>query len=124
MGIEGDFKNMLLYNDRLKPYSQNLRKNMTDAEKALWLKLRSKQIKRYQFYRQKPLGRFIVDFYCPKGDLVIEIDGGQHYSDEEKAKDSQRDSYLKSIGLHVLRISDREVIDNMNGVLEKIWSMM
>ena len=115
---------MLLYNDRLKPYSQNLRKNMTDAEKALWLKLRSKQIKGYQFYRQKPLGRFIVDFYCPTGELVIEIDGGQHYSDEEKAKDSQRDSYLESIGLHVLRISDREVIDNMNGVLEKIWSMM
>ena len=75
---------MLQYNDRLKPYSQNLRKNMTDAEKALWLKLRSKQIKGYQFYRQKSLGRFIVDFYCPKGDLVIEIDGGQHYLNEGK----------------------------------------
>jgi very-short-patch-repair endonuclease len=85
----GDFKDMLLYNSRLKQYSQQLRKNMTDAEKALWLKIRGKQLKGYQFYRQKPLGNFIVDFYCPKGNLVIGLDGGQHYSDEGKAKDNQ-----------------------------------
>ena len=97
---------------------------MTDAEKALWLKIRGKQIKGCQFYRQKPLGNFIVDFYCPKGNLVIELDGGQHYSDEGKTKDNQRDSYLESIGLYVLRVSDREVFENMRGVLEKIWNIL
>jgi very-short-patch-repair endonuclease len=115
---------MLLYNNRLKEYSQQLRKNMTDAEKALWLKIRGKQLKGYQFYRQKPLGNFIVDFYCPKGNLVIEIDGGQHYSDEGKAKDNQRDNYLKGLGLRILRFSDREIFENMRGVLEKIWSFL
>lgn len=97
---------------------------MTDAEKTLWLKIRSKQLKGYRFYRQKPLGNFIVDFYCPKVNLVIELDGGQHYSEEGKAKDNQRDSYLKGMGLHILRFSDREVFENMRGVLEKIWSAL
>ena len=115
---------MLLYDNRLKEYSQQLRKNMTDAENALWLKIRGKQLKGHQFYRQKPLGNFIVDFYCPKGNLVIELDGGQHYSDEGKAKDNQRDNYLKNLGLRVLRFSDREVFENMRGVLEKIWSVL
>ena len=115
---------MLLYNSHLKQYSRRLRKNMTDAEKVLWSKLRGNQLKGYQFYRQKPLGGFIVDFYCPKGNLVIELDGGQHYTDEGKANDSQRDRYLESIGLRVLRITDREVFENMKGVLEKIWSVL
>ena len=115
---------MLLYDNRLKEYSQQLRKNMTDAEKALWLKIRGKQLKGHQFYRQKPLGNFIVDFYCPKGNIVIELDGGQHYSDEGKVKDNQRDNYLKGLGLRVLRFSDREVFENMKGVLEKIWSVL
>lgn len=96
---------MLLYDSRLKQYSQQLRKNMTDAEKALWTKLKGKQLKGKQFYRQKPLGNYIVDFYCPKGNLVIELDGGQHYSNEGKTKDDQRDNYLESIGLRVLRVS-------------------
>ena len=115
---------MLLYDNRLKEYSQQLRKNMTDAENALWLKIRGKQLKGHQFYRQKPLGNFIVDFYCPKGNIVIELDGGQHYSDEGKVKDNQRDNYLKGLGLRVLRFSDREVFENMKGVLEKIWSVL
>ncbi len=113
---------MLPYDTRLKKYSQQLRKNMTDAEKALWLKIQDKQLKGYQFYRQKPIGNFIVDFYCPKGNVVIELDGGQHYSGEGKTKDDQRDNYFKGLGLRVLRFSDREVFENMRGVLEKIWN--
>lgn len=97
---------------------------MTDSEKALRSRLRNKQVKGYQFYRQKPLGGFIVDFYCPKGSLVIELDGGQHYSDEGKRNDKHRDNYLESIGLRVLRISDGEVFENMKGVLEKIWNII
>ena len=71
---------MLLYNPKLKKYSQELRKNMTDAERQLWSKLRGKQLKGLQIYRQRIIGNYIVDFYCPKANLIIEIDGGQHYT--------------------------------------------
>ena len=112
---------MLPYNKSLKQYSRELRNNMTDAERLLWAKVRNRQIKGYQFYRQKIIGNFIVDFYCPKANLIIEIDGGQHYSDEAKQKDVSRDDFLKSSGLRVFRFSDRDVFENLNGVIEKIW---
>lgn len=115
---------MFQYNSRLKGYSRQLRKNITDAERALWSKMRGKQLKGCQFYRQKPLGNFIIDFYCPKGSLVVELDGGQHYSEEGKAKDAHRDKYLEEMGLRVLRFSDREVFENLKGVIEKIWSYL
>ncbi len=94
---------------------------MTNAEILLWSKIKSKQLKDYQFYRQKIIGDFIVDFYCPKAKLIIELDGGQHYSIEGKQKDLQRDTCLTSLGLKVLRFSDNEVISNLEGVLERIW---
>jgi len=76
-GGEGGFsEQMLSYDKKLNPISQHLRKNMTDAENMLWLKLRRKQLKGYQFYRQKIIGKYVVDFYCPKANLVIEVDGG------------------------------------------------
>lgn len=93
---------------------------MTDAENALWLKLRRKQIHGLQFYRQKPLGNFIVDFYCPAAHLVIEIDGGQHYEEAGMIRDRLRDSYLASLGLDVLRFSNGDVLVNMDGVLAAI----
>lgn len=112
---------MLRYNKRLKECSRLLRVNMTEAEKLLWEKLRGKQLKGLQFYRQKTIGNYIVDFYCPKAKLVIELDGGQHYSPEGKAKDMARDRYLKDIDLRVLRFSDKEVFENAQGILERIW---
>jgi very-short-patch-repair endonuclease len=112
---------MLPYNNRLKPISRNLRKNMTDAEKLLWSRIRGKQLKGLQFYRQKPIGRFIVDFCRPKINLVIELDGGQHYSKAMRREDQSRDKYMESVGLRVLRFSDRDVFENLAGVLEKIW---
>lgn len=93
---------------------------MTDAESLLWLKLRGKQLKGHQFYRQKTIGDFIVDFYCSKANLVLELDGGQHYTEDGKAKDMRRDEFMRSIGLRVLRFSDRDVFDNMDGVIERI----
>ena len=63
----------------------------------LWSKLRGKQLKGYQFYRQKIIGKYIADFYCPKSKLVIEVDGGQHYSAEGKEKDKKRDEYMKKL---------------------------
>ncbi|OGW74224.1 MAG: hypothetical protein A3J72_07880 [Nitrospirae bacterium RIFCSPHIGHO2_02_FULL_40_19] len=113
---------MLSYNKSLKQISRNLRRNMTDAETLLWSKLRGKQLKRYQFYRQKIIGNYIVDFYCPKSKLVIEVDGGQHYSAEGKEKDKRRDDYMTREEITVLGFSDREVLGNLDAVLEKIWS--
>jgi very-short-patch-repair endonuclease len=73
---------MLSYNKSLKQLSRSLRTNRTDAERLLWSKIRGKQLKGQQFYGQKIVGEYIVDFYCPKSRLVIEVDGGQHYSAE------------------------------------------
>lgn len=115
---------MFNYEKHLKKYSRQLRKNMTETEKIIWSKVRCKQIKGCLFYRQKPIGNFIVDFYCPEGNLVIELDGGQHYSEAGKVEDAQRDNYLKKLGLSVLRFSDREVFENLKGVTETIWSYL
>lgn len=93
---------------------------MTDAERALWSRIRGKQFKGSQFYRQKPIGNFIVDFYCPKASLVLELDGGQHYTEDGKAKDRRRDQFMKNMGLRVLRFSDKEVFENIESVIEKI----
>jgi very-short-patch-repair endonuclease len=112
---------MLRYAKHLKEYSRQLRKNMTDAEKALWFKIRDRQLKGYLFNRQKPIGKFIVDFYSSKAKIVIEVDGGQHYSNSVKKEDASRDEFMKSFGLKVLRFSDREIFENLDGVLEKIW---
>jgi len=95
---------------------------MTDAEILLWSKLRSKQLKGYQFYRQKIIGSYIADFYCPKAKLVIEVDGSQHYGTDGKRKDKIRDDFMTREGVAVLRFSDREVLGNLDVVLEKIWS--
>jgi very-short-patch-repair endonuclease len=111
---------LLPFNKKLKPLSRNLRSNMTDAERLVWSKIRKKQIADVQFYRQKNIGNYIVDLYCPKGNLVIEIDGSQHYEKEGMKKDRKRDNYLQSLDLTVLRFSDIDVLRNINGVLERI----
>ncbi len=97
---------------------------MTDAEMLLWSKIRGKQLKGFQFYRQKVIGNYIVDFYCPKSKLVIEVDGGQHYSDEGKEKDHIRDDYIRGAGMTVIRFSDREVLKKIDSVLEEIWKQL
>jgi very-short-patch-repair endonuclease len=111
---------MLLYNRNLKQLSRQLRENMTDAEKHLWTKVRMKQLKGYQFYRQKPIGDYIVDFFCPRAKLVIEIDGSHHLVSETIEYDRIRDDYLSSLGLRVLRFTNTEVLTNIEGVVESI----
>jgi very-short-patch-repair endonuclease len=115
---------MLSYDKQLKALSQHLRKNMTDAENRVWSKLRRMHLKGYPFYRQKIIGKYIVDFYCPKANLVIELDGGQHYSETGKTKNMTRDTVLAEMGIKVLRISDKDVFENMGGVMEGIWSCL
>jgi len=97
-----------------------LRGCSTDAEKLLWSKIRKKQIKNYQFFRQKPIGNYIVDFYCKDAHLVIEIDGGQHYEEANIKADKTREEFLKNLGLRVLRFTNLEVLKNINGVMIKI----
>ncbi len=97
---------------------------MTDAENMLWAKLRRKQLKGHLFYRQKIIGKYIVDFYCPKANLVVGLDGGQHYSERGQTKDRARDDILREMGIEVLRFSDREIFENMDGVMHGIWSCL
>ena len=72
---------MIPYNKNLKELSKSLRSNLTEAERCLWIRLRLKHLG-YVFYRQKPIGDYIVDFFCPKAQLIVEVDGGQHFSSE------------------------------------------
>jgi very-short-patch-repair endonuclease len=111
---------MPFYNKNLKEYARELRKDMTDAERLLWSKVRRKQLEGYQFYRQKIIGNYIVDFYCPKAKLVIEIDGGQHCNGQQIKKDKVRDNYMREHKLKVLRFWDKEVFANLEGVIERI----
>jgi very-short-patch-repair endonuclease len=115
---------MLHYDKQLKVLSRNLRENSTDAERHLWSKPRGKQMKGLQFYRQKVTGRYIVDFYCAKAGLVIEVDGRQHYEEGGKEKDLVRDEFLRKSGLTVLRFSDREVFEDTDAGLAKIWNFL
>ena len=112
------------YNKKLKQPSRDLRNNMTDAEQLLWQRLRRKQILGLQFYRQKPILNFIVDFYCPAANLVIECDGGQHYTAEGLEADRARDQALAQLGLNVLRFDNRQILTEIDGVVEKIYCVV
>ena len=112
------------YNKNLKQASRDLRNNMTEAEKLLWSRLRHKQILELQFYRQKPLLNFIVDFYCPSANLVIECDGGQHYTNECLEADRVRDEALAQLGLKVLRFENLQVLNEIDAVVEKVFDVI
>ena len=111
---------LVYYNIRLKNTARTLRKNMTDSERLLWSRIRRKQLKGYQFYRQKTVGNYIVDFYCPSANIIVELDGGQHYSDLGRKKDKARDAYLLKQGFRVLRYPNWEVLNELNDVVEDI----
>ena len=112
---------MLKYSANLKGKARQLRRNLTDSEKALWSRLRSKQVLSIQFYRQKPIGENIVDFFAPRAKLVVEVDGSQHMEADYAQKDGRRDRYLASLGLRVLRFNSREVLKESNAVIEAIY---
>ena len=105
-------------NSKLKPLAQVLRRRMTEEERRLWYDyLRKSPV---TFQRQKVIGPYIVDFYCAKAHLVIEIDGAQHFEEEGKAKDRVRDAFLSELGIRVLRYSNVEINRNFRGVCEDI----
>jgi very-short-patch-repair endonuclease len=93
-----------------------LRKNQTNAERKLWLLLRNRQLAKVKFRRQFPVDRYILDFYSPEYQLGIEADGGQHYSDKGKVKDELRTGKLAKHGIQILRFSDLDILNNIEGV--------
>ena len=109
-------------NAKLTGNARNLRKNMTREERHLW----------YDFlnplpvmvHRQKVFGNYIVDFYIADADLVIELDGSQHYNEIGKQADKQRDAYLSSLGLTVIRYSNSDINLHFKSVCEDIWNRL
>jgi very-short-patch-repair endonuclease len=112
---------MLRYRKNLKSKARNLRRDLTDAEQVLWNRLRMKQVQGVQFFRQRPIGNYIVDFFAPKARLIVEVDGSQHMTDRMTRRDKQRDDYLTPLGLLVLRFPDSEVLRETEGVMEEIF---
>ena len=114
---------MIPYNTNLKELSKSLRNNPTKAEQCLWARLRLKHLG-FVFYRQKPIGGYIVDFYCPKTRLVVEVDGGQHLTMETSGNDRVRDKYLRNLGMTVIRFSNSEVEKNTDVVVRTIHEFL
>ena len=108
------------YNRTLREFSRDLRSHSTLSEVLLWQKLRASQFRGYDFNRQKPLGNYIVDFYCRKTNLVIEVDGGSHDYEEAVVEDRKRQQILEELGVSFLRFSDWEVKNAMSFVLGEI----
>ncbi|MEM7548774.1 MAG: DUF559 domain-containing protein [Bacteroidota bacterium] len=110
----------LAYNRNLKEFSRYLRNSSTLSEVLLWQELRASQLKGYAFNRQKTLGRYIVDFYCKRLNLVIEIDEESHHHDLAPLKDKKRQMALEDLGLSFLRFDDGDVKHQMHHVLNTI----
>jgi very-short-patch-repair endonuclease len=110
----------LPYNKNLKEFTRDLRSHSTLSEILLWQKLRASQCRGYAFNRQKLLGNYIVDFYCRKMNLVIEVDGNSHFFEESVVEDLERQKVIERMGVHFLRFSDLEVKRSLPSVLVEI----
>ena len=112
------------YKRELKDFSRALRNEMTPAEIIIWARLRGNQILGVRFYRQKPLLKYIVDFYCHQAKLVIECDGSQHFEDEHAQRDEDRDYTLNQNGMLVLRFDNSEIVQKTDAVMEVILDVV
>ena len=100
-----------------------LRRQRTPAEQALWHALRRQQVGGVQFRRQRPIGKFIADFYCHKARLVVEVDGGVHDTLSQASHDRARDELFELLGLQVLRVTNDEVLSSLDRVIARIETM-
>ena len=114
----------MIYNKNLKQPARDLRRNMTDAEQLLWRRLRRKQILGLQFYRQKPILNFIVDFYCPAANLIIECDGSQHLNEKGLKYDLLRDQVLAQLNLTILRFNNLQILHELDAVIQTIENVI
>ncbi len=106
------------HNKQLVPLARARRKNMTKEERRLWYDfLRDYPVR---FSRQKVLGRYIADFYSAEAKLIIELDGSQHYEDENIRKDARRTEFLEAYGLRIIRVANNEITENFDGVCDYI----
>lgn len=111
----------LPYNKDLVPRAKELRKSMTKAERKIWYEVfRNKQFEELRWLRQRPIANFIVDFYCAKLKLVVEIDGGGHFTQAEKVYDKERTKVLERYGLTVIRFTNEEILKNLAGVHQRL----
>jgi len=101
-------------------FARELRQQHTNAERALWMKLRNRELEGVKFRRQQPIGPYIVDFVSLQRRLIIEIDGGQHNEEREKERDEERTMSLEERGYRIMRFWNNEVMTNPEGVLERI----
>jgi very-short-patch-repair endonuclease len=113
-------RKIIPYDSRLKEFARKLRNKSSLPEILLWKKLKKKALGGYDFHRQKPLLNFIADFYCHELNMVIEVDGKQHYTIEHSERDARRDSVLKEHGIFILRIPVRDVLSDMEMTVELI----
>jgi len=111
-------RTIIPYQKHLLEKARNLRKNATYSEKLLWRYLKGKKLLGFRFDRQKPINKYIVDFYCSDLKLVIEIDGISHFNRNDS--DINRQKKLEELGLILMRFNALDVVNNINGVLESI----
>ena len=107
----------------LKVYARENRKNMTLAERVLWMSL-SKKFLGHRFYRQHIIGDYIVDFLCHEDGLIIEVDGGYHSEPRQAEDDEIRSRRLENMGFHVLRFSNEEILNNLEDVEDRILDFL
>ena len=104
----------------LRPLRRQLRSALTPAEARLWKQLQSRQLAGRKFRRQHSVGPYILDFYCPRERLAVELDGAAHDHERAAERDEARTRYLESLGIKVIRFENRDVIENLEGVMQAI----
>jgi cobalamin-dependent methionine synthase I/methionine synthase I (cobalamin-dependent)/very-short-patch-repair endonuclease len=113
-------RKIIPYNPKLKELARELRNNPTQSEKTLWKRIKGKYAGKYDFHRQKPLDNYIVDFFCYELQLVIELDGNTHHTQEVYEKDIEKENKLNELGLNVLRFKDEQIATQLPAVLRFI----
>jgi very-short-patch-repair endonuclease len=110
--------------DRFKARARALRASQTSAEAKLWQALRNRKLARWKFRRQHPIDRYIVDFVTLDGKLIVEVDGVTHSEPSEIQRDKARSEVLEACGFFIIRVSNTDVYENLEGVLELIESTL
>jgi very-short-patch-repair endonuclease len=106
--------------EKTRTRARELRRNLTDAERIIWYGVKAHRLDGVGFRRQAPIGPYFVDFVSHAAKLIVEIDGGQHFENEQEKRDARRTRFLEGKGYRVLRFSNLDVMSNRNGVLERI----
>jgi len=101
-----------------------LRSNLPKAEVILWSRLKSKGLDGYKFRRQYSVGKFVIDFYCPRLKLAIEVDGDSHFSETSEVYDKERQRFIESFKISFLRFTNKDIYENLGEVLATIKARM